>query len=162
LAVYNNTTFISTTPFSTCDAPSPRGVFRLNAANHSFGKFRLLSFPVPRWLTRTLRRRFPVNRESDLLGSYAAQSIAALSSNRLTTQVLCKARTCFAPHARSLRSSNCISLLNHRRRMLRGDADESLRQWRIGLGLCLCVVLFLWLRQFCCTWSDDGLGFQGA
>ena len=43
-----------------------------------------------------------------------------------------------------------ISLLNHRRCVLRGDAHEGLRQRGLGFGL-VCVVFVLWLGEFSCV-----------
>jgi hypothetical protein len=52
----------------------------------------------------------------------------------------------FNPHGHSFRCSTCISLLNHCRSVLRGNADKSLGQRRVCVRLRVCVFLFfrLW------------------
>lgn len=50
-------------------------------------------------------------------------------------------------------------MLNHRRCMLRGDADQSLGQRGFGLYLCVRIILFFGLREFRCIQSDDEADF---
>jgi hypothetical protein len=167
LAVNKHT--MSTILFPTCDvlsswAANSLANIAISCLGQSDSPLHRADLRVPHLLSITLSCSSTVHRESGLIETHAAQSIAVLClfQSSCDTSSSAKARTCSAPHARSLWSSTCISLLNHRRCMLCGDSDQSLRQWRISLGLCLCVFFLLWLRQFCCTWSDDRLRLQCA
>lgn len=70
-------------------------------------------------------------------------------SNPLAPQSRLEARIVkSSSHISSFRCRACISLLDDCRSVLRGDADESLRQRWFIFGFFLCVRVVLWFGQF--------------